>query len=52
MGLTLRHYSGKGPPGPKMQGKEKNADAPGQEILVDMMNRVAAMDAYIAMQDS
>lgn len=35
-----------------MQGKEKNADVPGQEILEHIVRRLAGMSAFIAMRDN
>ncbi|MDN5277144.1 MAG: hypothetical protein PWR01_1109 [Clostridiales bacterium] len=36
----------------KMQGKEKDADVPGQEILEHIVGRVAGMVAFTAMLDN
>ena len=36
----------------KMQGKEKNADVPGREILEDIADRVAIMGVFIAMHSN
>jgi len=52
MGPILKNCSVKEHPMQKMQGKEKDADVPGQEILEHTVGRVADMDAFIAMRDN
>ncbi len=49
---TLKNCSVKEHPMQKTQGKEKNADVPGQEILEHTVGRVAGMDVFTAMRDN